>query len=263
MSIKFNGTSISKITYNNTDLTVLKYNDTPIWGKPYTLTLSAGNNSSITVTRTSSPNENASTGTLTNGATIYQGDILTIAYSVTDGYRIDTSTINGTTFTSGSSFTVTGNLSVATTAVSSKSWHTVWSGSKSMTTLNGATTFNGILADAEKTRITANATVHVYIEDQETWDIESYNVTYDIVEKETGCGMAINYDGSLISYDKQSSDYLPSNYPIYVAFKSVSSNTLNCSAVTDYTGFPPNTIAYVGLNFTSRGIKITKIEQYY
>ena len=42
----------------------------------------------ITVSRTSSPIANAPTGTLSNGAAIYYGDMLTIAYAAASGYQL-------------------------------------------------------------------------------------------------------------------------------------------------------------------------------
>ena len=263
MSIKFNGSTLTNITYNGTNLTVVKHNNSPVWGKPYTLSISAGSNSSVIVTRTSSPNEHAQTGTLTNGSTIYYGDVISVTYTVSDGYKISTSTINGTTFTSGSTFTVSSNISVVTTAVVSKSWHTVWEGTKVITTTNGATTINGILANAEKTRITGTAVIDSYIENQDTWDISSSTINVAITEKEINCCIVANYDGQYTILENQSNNYIPANYPIYFSFKSIAANTLNCSSNMSYGGIPYGNSIYYGVNFASRGIKVTKIEQYY
>lgn len=82
----------------------------------FKLSLSAGSNSSITVNRTSSPKQGADQGYLSNGSTIYYGDVLSISYSVSTGYNIGTHTLNGDTFTSGASHTVTASVSVVTTA---------------------------------------------------------------------------------------------------------------------------------------------------
>lgn len=102
----------------------------PVWGKPYSLSTQAGSYTTITVKRTSSPNQNASTGTLSSGSVIYYGDVLTISYSVSSGYTISTRTVNGNTFTSGQSFTVSGPITVVTTAVAS--WTTLWTGNVSL-----------------------------------------------------------------------------------------------------------------------------------
>lgn len=145
MALTYNGTSPLSIVYNNTDLTVLKYGTTYVWAKAYTLSIDAGSNTTVTVNRTSSPNQHATTGNLSNGSLVYYGDVLTVSYTVSSGYAIATHTLNGTTFTSGTSHTVTGNVTVKTTAQASTSWHTVWSGYKSFYgtgTLSGITLVN-------------------------------------------------------------------------------------------------------------------------
>lgn len=82
----------------------------------YKLSTSAGTGSSITVNRTSSPKAGASTGNLSNGATIYYSDVLKITFSASTGYTIGTHTVNGSSFTSGNSHTVTGAVNVVSTA---------------------------------------------------------------------------------------------------------------------------------------------------
>lgn len=68
----------------------------------YTLSITQASGTTVTVTRNGSP--------LTSGAAINSGDVLTI--SVTGG----TVKVNGATFTSGSTHTVAGNVSVVSTA---------------------------------------------------------------------------------------------------------------------------------------------------
>lgn len=129
----------------------------PVWGKPYSLSISQGSNTSVTVTRTSSPNQHATTGTLSSGSVVYYGDVLTISYSVSSGYAIATHTVNGTIFTSGQSFTVTSAISVVTTAQASASWKTIFTGDVSVTSNYAnprtGTICNGCIANAP-TRIT-------------------------------------------------------------------------------------------------------------
>ena len=85
--------------------------------KSYTLSISAGTGSSITVNRTSSPYADGSTSNLSNGATIYYGDVLKITFTINSGYEAETTTVNGETFTSGNSHTVVSNVTVVSTAV--------------------------------------------------------------------------------------------------------------------------------------------------
>lgn len=84
--------------------------------RTYSLTISQGNKVSITVKRTSSQKQGASTGNLTNGASLYHNDVLQITYETPDGYELETHTVNGVTFPSGGTHSVSGNVSVAATA---------------------------------------------------------------------------------------------------------------------------------------------------
>lgn len=86
----------------------------------YTLSMSAGTGSSITVNRTSSPA--GGTGNLSAGAKkLYYGDKLKITFTPSSNYSITTHTVNSSTFTSGNTHTVTGNVTVAATATPLKS----------------------------------------------------------------------------------------------------------------------------------------------
>jgi len=74
----------------------------------YTLILSAGTGSTITVTKSGVP--------LQNGASIQEGDVLTVNFGAAAGYELATHTVNGETAASGSTVTVAGNVTVAATA---------------------------------------------------------------------------------------------------------------------------------------------------
>lgn len=80
----------------------------------YTLSTSAGTGSSITVNRTASGY--AATGNISNDAMLYLGDKLKITFTPSTNYAIATHTVNGSTFSSGNTHTVSGNVSVASTA---------------------------------------------------------------------------------------------------------------------------------------------------
>ncbi|MBQ2941320.1 MAG: InlB B-repeat-containing protein [Clostridia bacterium] len=69
---------------------------------PYTAKWSVPANATITVKRTSSPNAKAPTGTLSSGATVYYGDVLSVTYSANTGYTLSS---KGST-----SIVVTGNV---------------------------------------------------------------------------------------------------------------------------------------------------------
>ena len=78
------------------------------------LSISAGTGSSVTVVRQSSPW--VATGIISNGATVYDGDVLKIDFSVSTGYNLSVRTVNGSTFTSGGTHTVSGNVTVVSRA---------------------------------------------------------------------------------------------------------------------------------------------------
>lgn len=84
--------------------------------RSYTLSLTA-NNSTVTVNRTSSPEQGAAQGYLQNGAKIYYGDVLNITYAANTGYGVSTATINNTAFNSGTNHTVSSDVFVVISAV--------------------------------------------------------------------------------------------------------------------------------------------------
>ena len=105
--------------------------------RSYTLTISAGTGTSITVKRGGT--------TLTNGATIYHGDVLTVSFAAATGYQLSTHTVNGSSFTSGGTHTVSGAVSVAATAVKKTYTLTISAGTGSSITVKrgGTTLTNG------------------------------------------------------------------------------------------------------------------------
>ena len=87
----------------------------------YTLSISAGTGSSITVNRTSSAG-GGSTGNLSAGTKkLYYGDKLKITFTPSTNYSITTHTVNNSAFTSGGSHTVSDDVTVRATATPLKS----------------------------------------------------------------------------------------------------------------------------------------------
>lgn len=107
----------------------------PVWGKPFSLTIQAGANSTVTVNRTSSPNQHASIGNITSGGIVYYGDTLTITATPASGYKLVSFTINGTEYASGQTsavsqtITVTGAVTATSATTKQASWKTLWTGS--------------------------------------------------------------------------------------------------------------------------------------
>ena len=81
---------------------------TAVSATTYALTISQGSNTSITVKRGSS--------TLSNGAILLAGDSLVITFGTSTGYTLTTYTVNGNTFTSGNTYSVSGNVTVKSAA---------------------------------------------------------------------------------------------------------------------------------------------------
>lgn len=101
----------------------------------YTLNLTGqGSNTTIAVSRTSSAGA-GSIGTISNGAMLYYGDVLRISASAASNFQLKTLKVNGSNFTSGNTHTVSGDVSVTTTAQALASVISVGSAS---TTLGGS-----------------------------------------------------------------------------------------------------------------------------
>lgn len=115
-TISNNGSSSITVTGNVTSSDI--YATVSI--KSYSVSWSGGTGYSVTVTRTSSPYGNASTGTISNGSTVYYGDVLSVTYTADTGYTINS---NGS-----SSITVTDNVtsSAIYANVSAKAYSLSW-----------------------------------------------------------------------------------------------------------------------------------------
>ena len=105
--------------------------------RTFTLSICAGAGSTISVTR--------SGAALSNGASITYGDVLSVTYGASSGYNLATHTLNGSTFTSGNTHTVTGNVAVASTATPKGYTLTISPGANSSITVkkNGSAVSSG------------------------------------------------------------------------------------------------------------------------
>ena len=109
MSLKFGTNTVHTVTYNGNDVKQIKYNDSFAWCKPYTLSVSKGTGvASITVSRTSTLEPTASTGSISAGSgTIFHGDKLSVSATASTGYLLNSYT---------TSYTVSGDTTVSATA---------------------------------------------------------------------------------------------------------------------------------------------------
>ena len=83
---------------------------------PYSLSISRGTGTDLTVSRQSSPLQHAGTGTLNSGDTLYYGDVIVITSSAQTGYSLSSLKVNSSNFTSGNTYTVKSNVTVASVA---------------------------------------------------------------------------------------------------------------------------------------------------
>ena len=170
MALRFNNTEITRVYFNGKEENTLEYNGKRYFGKRFELTKKESHGVTLTVNRTSSPNQQAGTGEISAGNGIYYGDVITIEIKAEAGYRepklyIDTG--NGMKEVSGPyTITVTGDVSYYGSA-EADTWKTVWSGSNTVTSMEGFTvpgldTSNGAL------QLTATVTFGRWLISQQT-----------------------------------------------------------------------------------------------
>lgn len=142
MALVYNNVRPLDISYNGTQINELKYDGQGVWGRPFPLSITQGTNTTLTVERKSSPNQDAELGMLSDGSTIYYGDTITVVFSANSGYSIDAHSVNGQNLNSGQTITVTEPLEIVITALSNYNWKQVFVGSKDVTTNTTITTFD-------------------------------------------------------------------------------------------------------------------------
>mgnify|MGYP005767661551 CR=1 FL=1 len=179
MALKFNNTEITRVYFNGTEKMALQFNGTGYFGKRFSLTQSNSTGVSITVKRTSSPNQCAATGSVGTGNMIYYGDVITITCNANSGYinpKLYVNTGSGITVrTSPYTFTVTGDVTFYGEA--EEDWLTIWSGSKIIDSMvdfevPGLESYDGDV------QLTAVITFGTWTYDQKTGQYLGYT-TYD------------------------------------------------------------------------------------
>ena len=90
MSLKFGTNTVNTVKYNEQDVKQIVFNGSRAWAKPHTLAVSKGRGvASITISRTSTLEPTASTGSISEGDTIFYGDVLTVSATAATGYLLD------------------------------------------------------------------------------------------------------------------------------------------------------------------------------
>ena len=78
----------------------------------YALSVGTDDGITVTVNRTSSPLGKAPTGVIESGTPLYYNDRISITFTPKNGYNVSTHSVNGSTFTSGSIHTVSGDVTI-------------------------------------------------------------------------------------------------------------------------------------------------------
>lgn len=206
----------------------------------YTLSISNATGINLTVNRTSS--DYGSTGVLSHGATLYEGDKLTISASGNSDYILNSIVVNGSSISSGATHTVSGNVTISTTATA-KSWHTVWSGSSSIYRPS-ETNHNVVISGT----ISSLSGVVAGRQSRVTGTISYYTMS--------GRTSDYSFNAAVIPHTEQ---YRAEN-TAWFKFTGVSTNALNYQSFfyilkTDYGGVIDTNYVY--------HVTITKVEQYY
>lgn len=263
MALNYNGTSPTAIKYNGTDLTVLKYGTTAVWGKPYSLTITKDSYTTVTVNRTSSPNQGASTGNLSSGSVIYHGDVLKITATANSGYNRTTFKVNGLDYGDSITITVTSAVTVEAYSSPAQSWKTVYTGSlniaynskpSSSAGRSKSTTVNGVLANVP-TRITISQ-IAINLNTTSAQTVVSSSVQ----TLGTACGAIVNYSsGAVQVFSDKESTYLDGanttgNVAIIVQ-KPTSNNQITIKDIV----YRKSTLYSIWIG----SFVVTKIEQYY
>lgn len=236
-----------KVVQNGTttDLTVLKYGSQAVWGKPFSLTIQAGADSTVSVNRTSSPNQHANISTIGSGSTVYYGDTLTITATPASGYKLTKFTINGTEYASGQTtavsqtITVTSAVSIVINTEAAISWKTVWTGSEGV---NMARVTTGSFADGSG-MYSGSATIqHAIVS-----NAYKTRITYTL---DSESPQSVELSTSLITLTAGNNSSVSAK---------IDSSSNNIDFLTVIKGSQPNSKVF----YFGKSVTLTKVEQYY
>ena len=225
------------------------------WGKPYILTIDAGEHSTITVTRTESLYQNAPLETLQDGSLIHNGDQIRINVSVDSGYKLtkllyctqviilgeekwnEVEISDGYT-TSSAMISIDGtfntNVKIVSIVEASASWKTVWTGVR---------TFGEGISGGDS--------IYGYV---------NYTLPQTAPTRVTYYCTAVWKDGDESEIQSSQVSELPKNVSYYSSQDGGIYGTLNVSSSNrvEFNGYEVGDYGYSGGTIT-----ITKIEQYY
>lgn len=166
MPLKINNTDITTLFVNGTEQNALHINNTAYFGKRLSLTQGSSTGVSFSISRTSSPNQQASTGSISSGDAIYYGDTVTITAGASGAYfnpelfadirdgNGEMKRTNPFTFTAANNVTYRGSATY-------EPWPIVWSGEESFYS-SGFFTVSG-LSSGDIVQLTAKVVFAHYI----------------------------------------------------------------------------------------------------
>ena len=173
MPLRVDNIEITQLYVDGKECKVLYVDNEPCFGKRYTLSQNSSTGVEISVRRTESPYQRASTGYISTGNTIYYGDKITISVSATSNYvspKLYVNVGDGNGFvlrSSPYSFTVDGDVTFYGTA-NVRGWRTLWSGTKTFTSAGSFAVSD--LADCSDVEITAFSVFNDYMIDSSTYE---------------------------------------------------------------------------------------------
>lgn len=265
MALNYNGTSPTAIKYNGTDLTVLKYGTTAVWGKPYSLTITTDSYTTVTVKRTSSPNQGASTGNLSSGSVVYYGDVINITRTPASGYEITSFKVNGSEWGEQITITVTSAVTVEAYSKASQSWKTVWTGSQNIA-LNTKPSISGSSGYLERTANLSMSGIKANTPTRITFASIGFGTSASSVSNFitspvtliTCCGAGRTLNGIVGPFEMQDTTYLKSAITAYGCGIGVDHpTTANNLPIRDVSAKMSVSTMWV------TSCIITKVEQYY
>ena len=235
MPLKINNTDITNLYINGTEQNVLRVNNTAYFGKRYWLTQNSSTGVSFSISRSDSPNQRASTGSISTGNPIYYGDVITISVSANANYTNPILYVNmGSGMTQRSSpftFTVGDNVTYYGSATYADSWRTVWTGSQTFTS-SGSFTVPG-LASGGDVQVTATAQFGQILIGSDGYEEFLGNFTGSVNRRTLPCYLNSNYtsiylsrNGNQIVFDlDEYSEYMKGftfiEYPISITITEV------------------------------------------
>lgn len=241
MALKYRDVSPTEIIYRGTSITELKFGSTGVWGKPYSVSTDIGEGITLTIERTSSPNQNATLGTISDGSVIYHGDVLNVSYTIGSNYQVVRAILNGQTMTGLSQqVVVESNLTITITTEEKRSWNTAWTGDVELTTtINKYCTINALPTEYRVSIRTTNNYSN---------DVQYQTLNFTTSERKTITGYWHNWDNDeMVQENIGSIDFI-------AEFVSGGSFNINIGLVNWAIGTTS------GEDYT---VVLTKIEAYY